>query len=49
MIAWSSMDVSFKWIVAVSFTVRPASLKMKGGIRLWSMDGTESIFLATNI
>ena len=49
MIAWSSMEGSFKCIIAVSFTVRPASRKMKGGILLWSMDGTEMIFLAINI
>ena len=49
MIAWSSMEGSFKYITAVSFYLISYSRKMKGGIRLWSMDGTERMFLAVDI
>ena len=43
------MEGFFQMDHIVSLTVRTASSNTKGGIRLWSMDGTENMFLAINI
>ena len=48
-IEWSSIVGSDAWIFGVSMTVIPASRSMKGGIKLWYMDGTCRAFLMTRI